>query len=289
VARNVLNAVKARHALTVVDIGAVTSEASAIAAELATQVVVVTTPDVLALRGVRRLRDLWKRLGVREDDDVKVVLNQASRRREIQPDLARKVVGENMVQTTIPADFGALEAAVNTGSPTRMEDGKLRGAFEALALELDMVPRAEEPAAGDEPRGLLARLGGERGQSTVEFMGMLPVILLVFLALWQIALIGLTYVSAGHAANDGARKLATNPSDSGDDPPYRKAAEEDLGPGWRKGAEISKQNGVTVSVKLKVPLLIPGLNTPFVIHTTADTSVEDEALPARQSAVGSDV
>ena len=46
---------------------------------------------------------------------------------------------------------------------------------------------------------------------------------------------------------------------------------------------------MTVSVKLRVPLLIPGLNTPFVIHTTADTSVEDEAVPARQSAVGSDV
>jgi pilus assembly protein CpaE len=283
VARNVLNAVKARHALTVVDIGAVTSEASAIAAELATQVLVVTTPDVLALRGVRRLRDLWKRLGVREDEDVKIVLNQTSRRREIQPDLARKVVGETMAQTTIPADFGALEAAVNTGAPTRMEDGKLRGAFEALALELDMVPHAEDPAAGDEPRGLLARLGGERGQSSAEFMGMLPVVILVFLALWQIALIGLTYISAGHAANDGARKLATNPSDAGDNPPYRKAAEEDLGPGWRKSAEITKENGVTVSVKLKVPLLIPGVDTPFVIHTTADTSVEDEALPPRQT------
>ena len=35
VARNVLSAVKARHALTVVDIGAVTSEATAIAAEMA--------------------------------------------------------------------------------------------------------------------------------------------------------------------------------------------------------------------------------------------------------------
>ena len=70
VARNVLSAVKARHALTVVDIGAVATEATAIAAEMASQVIVVTTPDVLALRGVRRMRELWKRLGVREDEDV---------------------------------------------------------------------------------------------------------------------------------------------------------------------------------------------------------------------------
>ena len=83
-----------------------------------------------------------------------------------------------MAQTTIPADFHALEAAVNTGSPSRMEDNKLRGAFESLAVELDIVPHAEEVAPrDDEPRGLLARLGGERGQSTAEFMGLLPVLL----------------------------------------------------------------------------------------------------------------
>jgi pilus assembly protein CpaE len=283
VARNVLNAVKARHALTIVDIGAVTSEASAIAAELASQVVVVTTPDVLALRGVRRLRDLWKRLGVREDEDVRVLLNQASRRREIQPDLARKVVGDAMAQTTVPADFGALEAAVNTGSPTRMEDGKLRGAFEALAAELDVVPQAEDAGALQEPRGLLARLGGDRGQTTAEFMGMMPVILFVFLALWQMALIGLTYVAAGHAANDGARTLATNPSDRGAHPAYRKAALADLAPAWRKDAVVEKQHGVTVSVTLKVPVLIPNLHTPFRIHTSADTVVEDDPLPPRQT------
>ena len=128
------------------------------------------------------MRDLWKRLGVREDEDVKVVLNRASRRREIQPDLARKVVGETMVHTTIPADFNALEAAVNTGSPSRLEDNKLRGAFEALATSSTIVPQPEELGRrDDEPRGLLARLGGERGQSTAEFMGLFPVLLLVFL------------------------------------------------------------------------------------------------------------
>ena len=132
---------------------------------------------MLALRGVRRMRDLWKRIGVREDEDVKVLLNRASRRREIQPDLARKVVGETMVHTTIPADFNALEAAVNTGSPSRLEDNGLRGAFEALAEELEIVPQPEETVRrDDEPRGLLARLGGERGQSTAEFMGLFPVL-----------------------------------------------------------------------------------------------------------------
>ena len=58
---------------------------------------------------------------------------------------------------TIPADFNAFEAAVNTGSPSRMEDGKLRAAFEALAIELDIVPQAEEVAP---PRRRAARAAG---------------------------------------------------------------------------------------------------------------------------------
>jgi pilus assembly protein CpaE len=281
VARNVLAAVKARHALTVVDIGAVTTEATAIAAEMAGQVLIVTTPDVLALRGVRRMRDLWKRLGVREDEDVSVLLNRASRRREVQPDLVRKVVGDTLTMTTIPADFNALEAAVNTGSPWRLEDTKLRAAFEELAAELDVIPPSEQPS---EPRGLIARLGGERGQTSAEFMGLLPVLLVVIFGLWQIAITGYTYVVAGHAAREGARQLAVLPSDSGDNPPYRKAAREDLPKGWRHGAEITKPTDVTVKVSLKVPVLIPAFRAPVHITTTADTSVEAEPLPDRQKA-----
>jgi pilus assembly protein CpaE len=293
VARNVLSAVKARHALTVVDIGAVATEATAIAAEMATQVLVVTTPDVLALRGVRRMRQLWKRLGVREDEDIKIVLNRASRRREIQPDLARKVVGDTMVQTTIPADFNALEAAVNTGSPSRLEDNKLRGAFEALATELEIVPRADEVAPrDDEPRGLLARLGGERGQTTVEFIGMFPILLVTVLLLWQIAITGYTYVAAGHAAREGARELATDPTDPAqeqgmsqkerDKQPYRVAARNDLQHAWRGSSEVELRGKVTVSVRLSVPVLIPGIKSPVKIGTTADTVLEDGELTDRQ-------
>ncbi|WP_053227213.1 TadE/TadG family type IV pilus assembly protein [Solirubrobacter soli] len=293
VARNVLSAVKARHALTVVDIGAVATEATAIAAELAGQVLVVTTPDVVALRGVRRMRELWKRLGVREDEDVRIVLNRTSRRREIQPDLARKVVGETMAATTIPADFNALEAAVNTGSPSRMEDNKLRGAFESLATELGIVPQADE-GREHESRSLLARLGGERGQSTAEVMGLFPVLIAVILGLWQMALTGYTYIAAGHAAREGARQLAVISTGqraderwqerrkSGDEPAYRRVAREDIPKAWRKRADIRLRGDVTVSVRLRVPLIIPGVHTPLTVGSTADTVLEDGALTDRQ-------
>ena len=286
VARAVLNAVKARHALTVVDLGAQVSEASAIGAEIANQVVIVTTPDVVSLRGVRRLRDLWRRLEVRGDDDLAVVLNRTSRKLEVQPDLARKVVGATLAQTTIPDDFAALEASVNTGSPVRMEDPKLRAAFDALADELSALPGTDEQEpSGSERGGLLARLGGERGQSTVEAMGLLPVLIVFVLGLWQLGLVGYTYVLAGHAAREGARELATDPTNEKGNKPFRTVALEDLPQAWRKGADITapKQEVVTVKVRLAVPIVLPGLRSPFHIGSDASTSVESEDLPPSQS------
>jgi pilus assembly protein CpaE len=289
VARAVLNAVKARHALTVVDVGAQVSEAGAIGAEIANGVVIVTTPDVVALRGVRRLRDLWRRLEVRDDEDVRVVLNRSSRKLEIQPDLARKVVGATLAQTTIPDDFGAFETAVNTGSPVRMEDGKLRGAYDALAAELGVLPGAEEPEPeGGEGRGLLARLGGERGQSSAEAMGLFPILLMFVLALWQLGLVGYTYVLAGHAAREGARMLAVNPSDGKpDDEAFQKIRARAMGEvpkAWKGGAEVTlPREESTVAVRLKVPVVLPGLKSPFAIGSRAATAVEDEELPPSQA------
>ena len=159
---------------------------------------------------------------MREDEDVHVVLNRTSRKLEIQPDLARKVVGAPLAQTTIPDEFAAFEAAVNTGVPSRVEDAKLRATFERLAAELEVLPGAEEAeATGGEPRGLLSRLGGERGQSSVEVMGLLPVLAVILLAMWQIGLVGYTYMLAGHAAREGARELATDPTDDQQAQPVR--------------------------------------------------------------------
>jgi pilus assembly protein CpaE len=285
VARNVLGAVRARHALTVVDLGATVSEASAVGAEMASHALIVATPDVVALRGVRRMLDLWRRLQVRDDDqDTYVVLNQASRKREIQPELARKVVGGRLASTTIPADFSAFETAVNTGAPARLEDQKLRGTFEALAREIDALPSADDqPSPDGEPRGLLSRLSGERGQTSVEFAGILPLLFVVVILLWQIGLVGYTYVLAGHAAREGSRTLAVDSTDDRDDKPYRDTAEEDLPKAWRKGAQIEKVGDVTVRVALKVPILFPGAESPLPrVSSSAATSVEDEPLPDSQ-------
>jgi pilus assembly protein CpaE len=115
-------------------------------------------------------------------------------------------------------------------------------------------------------------------------MGLLPVLAAVILALWQVGLLGYTYLLAGHSAREGARELAVNTVDTKKDKPYRDAAEEDLPKAWREGAkiEIDKDDPVTVNVRLDVPIVLPGLDSPWKVSDHASTSVEDEPLPDSQ-------
>jgi pilus assembly protein CpaE len=167
-----------------------------------------------------------------------------------------------------------------------MEDAKVRASYDNLLDEADARPVSGEEPEPDptEPRGLLARLGGERGQGTAEVMGLLPVLGLVVLALWQMGLLGYTYLLAGHAAREGSRVLAVDTTDTKTKKPYRDAAREDLPKAWRKDAkiEIDKDDPVTVNVRLKVPVVVPGLGSPFTVADHASTSVEDEPLPDSQ-------
>lgn len=273
--RNILGAVRARHDLTIVDVGAVLSEAGAVACEIAAEIVVVTTPDVAALRGVQRLSHLWKRLQV-TGMQPRVLVNRMSRRREIQPDLVRRVVGDGLCRTTIPAAFASLEAAVNSGTPERLEDRKLLDAYAGVARELDLLdtdavngdrPPEEKEAGGG---GLLARLSSERGQSTVEFMGLLPVILVIIFAIWQIGLVGYTYLATAHAAREGARELAIGGGAGG-------TMRDEVPTSWQDGLRCAVGED-RVRVSLAVPMVLPGLDSPFRISSQAGTTIEEEPV-----------
>ncbi|MFZ0039831.1 MAG: AAA family ATPase, partial [Solirubrobacteraceae bacterium] len=276
-ARNILTAIRTREDLTVVDAGSTLTEASAIAAEMADTVLIVTTPDVISLRGVVRLCSLWDRLKV-SPSETAVLLNRTSRKLEVQPDLARRVVPVPVLETTVPADFFALETAANTGIPVSdaASDAMLRP-MAAVLGEISALPAPEhEEAKVDRARSIRARFAGESGQATVEFTGVLPLAIIVLLAIWQIVLVGTSFVFAGHAARVGARALAVGS-------PVVAAAEKDLPAAWQHGATVSKGPDVngsqTVSVSVPVPVLLPGLLGVGSIHSSARTVIEDQLLP----------
>lgn len=274
-ARNILTAIRTREDLTIVDAGSTLSEASAIAVEMADSVVIVTTPDVVSLRGVVRVCSLWERLKI-EPAEVVVLLNRTSRKLEVQSDLARRVVPVPVLQTTVPADFFALESALNTGIPAAAgaSDAMLRPMAAVLGEISALGSRPEPESRTERAKSIVARFAGESGQATIEFTGLLPLLLVTLIVLWQVVLVGMTFVFAGHAARAGARALAV-----GDN--VASAVLKDLPGGWQadKISPSADNAGYgQVNVEVKVPLFFPGVTLPVSIGSSAGTVIEDQLL-----------
>ncbi|MFE1903510.1 TadE/TadG family type IV pilus assembly protein [Streptomyces gardneri] len=121
------------------------------------------------------------------------------------------------------------------------------------------------------------RDGDDRGQVAIEFLGMVPLILLTLALLWQVVLVGYTYTLAGNAADEAARAAAV-----GDD--CHEAARRHLDGAWARGVEATCPPGgdglVIAVVKVQVPVLFPGVGGLFTVETTAGAvSEEKESTP----------
>ncbi|MFI9721720.1 TadE/TadG family type IV pilus assembly protein [Streptomyces sp. NPDC052396] len=122
----------------------------------------------------------------------------------------------------------------------------------------------------------------DRGQTSVEFLGLLPLILLVLAVLWECVLAGYTYTLAGDAADRGARQGAAA-LPSGDQAACRQAALDKLGDSWRAGAEAPECHPdgpdlYRARVTLKVPVLFPALGS-FPLPVTGEASAAREREP----------
>ncbi|MCX5385314.1 TadE/TadG family type IV pilus assembly protein [Streptomyces sp. NBC_00083] len=109
----------------------------------------------------------------------------------------------------------------------------------------------------------------DRGQTVIEFIGVVPLILLLLVALWQCALVGYAFVLAGNAADEGARAGAAAESDPGG--ACRTAAEGEL-PSSFDAVPACGDDGTGMyraTVTLKIPVLIPGVLNGFPVEGTA--------------------
>lgn len=269
--REIVASLRGRYDVTIIDCGSYTSEASAMAVEMADRAVVTVTPDLPALRGARRLIGLWERLQVRKHEDVGIALVRHSRQSEIQPDFAAKIVGQPLIPTCIPATFRALESAANSGAPADVEDQRFRKSIGKLAGDLGLfaspyggTAEADHPPVPKKQRR--KRRGKESGASTVEFLGLIPVMVILILALWESVCIGLVMVTANHAANEGARIAAVG----GTTADVRDAAHDHM-PDWlADNCTIKlrdKQDKVDVAVR--VPVLLPRYQAPWDVTASA--------------------
>ncbi|MFE3825032.1 TadE family protein [Streptomyces sp. NPDC059092] len=128
------------------------------------------------------------------------------------------------------------------------------------------------PRSGTYAQERARRTPRDHGQTTIEFVGVTPLIILLCVALWQCALIGFTFILAGNAADVGAR--TGTGAEWGQRAACVEAAKEDLPSAWSGSAWVECDgNGpglYRAEVRLKVPILVPGvLNWDFSVEGNA--------------------
>ncbi|MEU6891836.1 AAA family ATPase [Streptomyces sp. NPDC046557] len=156
-ARHVIAALRARYELIVIDCGTQVTGANAAAVELAEVAVLVTTPDVVAVRAAKRLVRMWERLQVRKAEDTVMVVNRWSRHTEIQPALIEKITRTRGARTTVPAAFKELQAVIDAGRVQDLDNrSTVKQALWKLAGELGLLTAPTSATASEAPSAELA-------------------------------------------------------------------------------------------------------------------------------------
>jgi hypothetical protein len=101
----------------------------------------------------------------------------------------------------------------------------------------------------------------ERGQATLELLGLLPILLAVALAAAQLLAVGYSSVLAGNAAEAGALALA-----GGGDPG---AGARQALPGWSRAHARVSVSGGKVQVRLRPPALVRALAARLEVSASA--------------------
>ncbi|MFF9977565.1 AAA family ATPase [Streptomyces erythrochromogenes] len=153
-ARHIVGALRSRYELVVVDCGTQVTGANAAAVEMADVAVLVTTPDVIAVRAAKRMVRLWERLQIRKAEDTAMVVNRWSKHTEIQPALIEKITKTRATRTPVPAAFKELQAVVDAGRVQDLDNrSTVKQALWTLAGELGLLAAPDTPATTPAPPG----------------------------------------------------------------------------------------------------------------------------------------
>ena len=153
-ARQIVQAIRYQYAAVVVDCGSHLDDATAAALDLADAIVVVATPEVPALRAVRRLGETLGRLTLAHNTPTRLVLNRTSRNNEIQPATAARLVSLPLL-AVMPDRIAKLEPSLNTGSLIDLALPELnkvgRSIARATCTNGPLAPAADNGRASGQP------------------------------------------------------------------------------------------------------------------------------------------
>ncbi|MFF6906027.1 CpaE family protein [Streptomyces sp. NPDC012389] len=148
-ARQIVSALRSRYEIVVIDCGGQMNGANAAAIEMADTALLVTTPDVVAVRGAKRIVRMWERLQIRKAEETVTLVNRFTRNTEIQPPLIQKITGTRVAAAAVPANFKELQAAVDSGRLHELDaKSTVKQALWGLAGELGIVKPSATPKKG---------------------------------------------------------------------------------------------------------------------------------------------
>lgn len=283
-ARAIVNALRFESDLAVIDVGSRLDETTATVLEYADAVLLVTTPDLPALRAARRAIVQWERLAVRQPATVDLVLNRRSSRDQVTTQLVQRVV-ERPVAFTVPVGGEDFDTATNTATLLEEQTG-VHEAVARVAGAVSQRPQSGSAAGArreqDDEQELEKLLGrgvratrasrsrrkrtrratdgedGESGQATVELPIALLFGLIVLIACGQGILWAAGLMVARSAAQDGARTVGIAASyDAAVAADARRDVRESLPSFWNARSEVSVSPG-EVRVRLETPTVFPG-------------------------------
>ncbi|MEZ0577375.1 AAA family ATPase [Nocardioides sp. MH1] len=259
--RAILSLLRQEFDVILVDGGSHATPAQAAAVEVADEVVVVVTPDVLAMRSYRRTVEAWESLGVRAEQELHVLVNRVSRDDVLNMDALGRLTSARLVGTPLPAMFRRLERGINARNPDEVNEASWWKGLERIGGEIGVhgAPTRTGPSptsSKDKPkrrRGTRAKVRSEAGQVAVETVALVPLVIFVCLLVWQLGLTALSLSWAGNAANAAAREYAV----SGDLGKANEAARDALPSGMRDAVRVAV-DGDSVRVVTQVPVLCTG-------------------------------
>lgn len=295
--RQVVDAMRSDYDLVVLDVGSHVTPVQASVVELADEVLVVATPDVPAVRALRREIGAWESLGVRKPDQVKILVNRRSKRDEIQPETLSELVDSPLLATALPAIYRQLETSMNSRDPEVVRDQSWWNGLRSIGRELDLVksrtpgaavagPTAAgstgehspastvPPAQTGATRASLRsrrRFGrGDSGQVAIETIAMVPLVFLLLFVVVQLLFTGLTVVWVQHAADTAARSASVGGN-------YAAAARQVVPDAVaRRLTSVYDSAGGRMTVSAPLPLVAPGFfDLPTRIVSTKVVTRED--------------
>ncbi|WP_405857131.1 pilus assembly protein [Streptomyces sp. NBC_00090] len=115
----------------------------------------------------------------------------------------------------------------------------------------------------------------DRGQAAIEYLGFLPILLIVGLTGLQLGVAAYAAQQAGTAARAAARAASTDEEDAPDPDAAARAAA-----GWVSSVRVDPGDGeVVATVSVRIPQVVPFWDFDDVTKTATMPMPEEEDLP----------